>query len=763
MAVARLWSEDEPMLRGSSRYTADLPLWPDTLHAVFVRSSVAHGDLLSIECAAAREAPGVVAVWTATELGLPAHSYYPATTLDGVMARPLLAAERVRFVGEPVAVVVAETLPLAIDAAELVEVDIEARPAIIDPYTSAHNPADLLFPAAGTNVVLPLDGHGVGGSTSDPLIGAAFVGEVVSDSPRLTSAPIEPCAIVAAPSDDAEGPGLDVVCTGQGVHRQHETFASVLGLAPRAVRVRHPDVGGAFGGRGDALAEFLVVGALAQRLGRPVRWVQSRQEQFFSMPYGRGQRHHFRVGLDAEGRIVGVDASMWCDAGAYPHMAPVLAGASRRQCTGMYRVPQFRYRYGAAVTNLPPVGAYRGAGQPEVNLALERAIDQAARVAGLDPVEVRRRNLLRPAELPWPTGTGIEIDSGDAVEAMETALSAIDGEGWRQEGLLRRERGDRRAIGVGVGCYAQTAGSGDGADYAHLELASDGSVLVSCASAGHGQGHWSLWAAMVSGALGIAPERVTVVDADTEVAPHGQTTGGSRTSFVLGSQITAAAGQLFEAARLVAADLLEAHPDDLVVSDDGWSVAGVPARLVSWADVAGHDEPLSTQVETRIGGPTHPYGTHAAVVEVDLDTGGVELLAYVAVDDCGTVLDTASVEGQQHGGAVAGIAAALWEAALWEPDGTPRTATLGDYLLPSAAELPMIATIRPGIPTKRNPLGARGIGENGAIAGPAAVQNAVIDALAHLGVDHIDIPVTPERVWSAIHRAGQVAVREGGL
>lgn len=733
------------MLRGSLRFTADLPLSSGVLHAVFVRSHDAHGLLRSIDTRAAAAAPGVVSVFTAVELGIRPHSYYPATTAGGVMARPLLATGRVRFTGEPVAVVLAETLPAAHDAAELVEVEVDPLPVHIDPEAAATDTSNLLFPDAGTNMVVPLPEV----ADPDPLAEADVVVEVRSVSPRLTSVPIEPCAIVVEPT----GAGLDVRCTGQGVHRQHETYAEVIGLPLDAVRVRHPAVGGGFGGRGDALPEFLVVAAAARQLGRSVRWVQSRAEQFVSMPHGRGQVHRLRLGVDHSGDIVGVDATMWCDSGAYPHMAAVLANASRRQCTGMYRIPLFRYRFGSAVTNTPPVGAYRGAGQPEVNLALERAVDAAARALGMDPVELRRRNLLRSDDLPYPTGTGIEIDSGDPIAAMDAAVEAVEAAGWQRERVERIRRGSDRLLGIGVGCYSQTAGSGDGADYAQIDLLADGSVHVSCASAGHGQGHHSLWAQMVEARLGVDASSVQVVDADSSATPFGQTTGGSRTSFVLGSQIAEGADRLYEQARLAAANLLEAHPDDLVVSRDGWMVAGVPARLVSWAEVGESGEPLSVTVDARIGGPTHPYGTHAAVVEVDTLTGDVRLLAYAAVDDCGVVLDTASVEGQQHGGAVSGIASALMEAAAWDDDGTPRTMSLIDYLLPSAAELPMITTVRPEVPTARNPLGARGIGENGAIAGPAAVQNATLDALAHLGVEHVDIPLTPERVWTAIQEA----------
>lgn len=769
------------MLRGTAAFTADLPLPHGCLHAAFVRSTVAHGDLRSVDLREAEQAPGVVAVFEAAGLGLEPLEYYRATTLGGQMARPLLATERVRFVGEPIAVVLADSLVHALDAAELVAVEIDELPAVIDAEQAAADDV-LLFPGAATNVVRPLDPPDAGGFLStpteldeaaappaapgeDPCDGAHCVVELVCENDRITSLPIEPCAIVVTPFElirgtpAAQGASpdckIDIWSTGQGVHSAPYLYRRLLGIPVTAVRVREPQVGGGFGGRGDPMPEFFVAARAAHLIERPVRWVQSRQEQFVSMPYGRGQRHRIRMGFDGDGRIVGIDVVMWCDAGAYPHMAPMLTAASYRQSTGLYRVPRLRYRIGSAVTNAPPTGAYRGAGQPEVNAALERAIDAGARKLGLDPADVRRRNLLRAEELPFDTGTGIVLDSGDPHRALDTAQELIDVGRWQALAAERRSAGSRSAlIGVGYGCYSQSAGSGDDPDYASLELGSDGSVLVTCGSHGHGQGHHSLWAQITSARVGIAEGAVRVNDADSVTSSYGGVTGGSRTATVLGSQIAEAATELRTRICEVAGELLEANPDDISLTPDGAHVAGVPSRLTSWTDIAAAaPEGISATVTERRAEVTHPYGTHAAVVEVDAETGRVELLAFAAVDDCGRMLSEVSVEGQQHGGAVAGISQALMEAGQWDADGTPRTTTLVDYLIPAAADVPSIDTARLGTPTERNELGTRGIGENGAIAAPPAVQNAVIDALAHLGVTHIDIPLTPQRVWEAIRAA----------
>ena len=782
---ARLAAEDVPMLRGTAAFTADLPVPDGCLHAVFVRSTAAHGELRSVDLREAEQAPGAVAVFDAVGLGLAPFEYYRATTLGGLMARPLLATERVRFVGEPVAVVLADSPAAALDAAELVDVDIDELPAVIDVEQAAADEV-LLFPDAETNIVRPLDPQDGGGFLSaptvpddpaapaaaagdDPCAGARCVVELVCENDRITSLPIEPCAVVATPFELIRGTPLaegaspdceiDIWSTGQGVHSAPYLYRRLLGVPVTAVRVREPHVGGGFGGRGDPMPEFFVVARAAQLLERPVRWAQSRQEQFVSMPYGRGQRHRIRMGFDDDGRIVGIDVVMWCDAGAYPHMAPALAAASYRQSTGLYRVPRLRYRYGAAVTNAPPVGAYRGAGQPEVNAALERAIDAGARELGMDSAEVRHRNLLRADELPFDTGTGITIDSGDPQLALSTAAELIDAPRWQQLAARCRAAGDRSSlVGIGYGCYSQTAGSGDDPDYASLELSDDGSVLVTCGSHGHGQGHHSLWAQVVSARVGVADSAVRVNDADSVTSSYGGVTGGSRTAAVLGSQIAVAATELRARICEVAGELLEASPDDIEVTPDGAHVVGVPARLATWPDIAAAaPDGISATVNERRSGPTHPYGTHAAAVEVDAETGEVTLLAFAAVDDCGRMLHEASVEGQQHGGAVAGISQALMEVARWDADGTPRTTTLADYLIPAASELPPIDTARLGIPTDRNELGVRGIGENGAIAAPPAVQNAVIDALAHLGVTHIDLPLTPQRVWEAIRAAESAA------
>lgn len=664
--------------------------------------------------------------------------------LSDETARPLLAQDRVRFVGEPIAVVLANSRAEALDGCELVVADIDPLQAVTTIAAATMPGAPVLHPDAGTNLLIKP--RSTGGE--DPLDGATVIAVVQADNPRLASVTMEPSAILVTPDDDGS---LDVWCTSQGVAAPHSRICEVLGVDDETVRVRSPQVGGGFGGRVDAVPEFLVAAAASRLLGQPVRWVEGRAEQFFSMPYGRDQHHEMRLGFDEAGHMVGLDAETWVNAGAYPHNAPTLASASRRQCTGMYRIPKFTYRIGAALTNTPPVGAYRGAGQPEVNAALERAVDIGAAQLGMSPEDVHRRNLLTGMDLPYDTGTGITIDSGDALRVFEEACEVAGLSQWRGEQGRRRARGSVLQIGLGIGCYAQTAGSGEAADFASLELTPDGGVVIGCGSPAQGQAHHAVFASLVSRIVGVDPNVVTVVDADTEATLVGLNTGGSRSAQVLGSQIARGAELLLESVLTTAGSLLEADPRDLVTGPQGISVAGVPARLISWVDLAGSGrDPMRVTVEERLSAPTHPYGAHISLVEVDIETGLVRLLAHLAADDCGNVLDEVAVVGQQHGGAAAGIGQAMMEVAQWAGDGTPRSVSLGDYLIAGASDLPFIDTVRPATATDRNPLGVRGIGENGAIAAPPAVQNAVVDALAPWGVTHVDIPLTPERVWRAV-------------
>ena len=753
--------EDPGLVRGETAFVRDLP-HADCLHLAFVRSIEAHGDLLGIDTVAALAQPGVAAVVTAADLGLAPFRFFDP--IPEPFARPLLATDRVRFVGELVAVVVADTAAHAVDAAEAVVVDVAPRPAVVDPRTAVDAPP--LFDGAESNVVMRYDK----GRVDDLFELAAHVETGRYPNQRLCSAPMEPSGVIARPTPAG---GLDVWATGQGPHVIRHELSKALGLDEGLIRVRSVAVGGGFGGRHSAPVEVLVTAAVARHLGRPVRWDETRTENLASMPHGRAQDHEVSIGFDDDGRIVGLRVHNLADCGAYPHFGPLMPFMSRKLAPGPYRVPRVDYAWTAVATTANPVGPYRGAGQPEVTNGLERTLDNAARALGLDPLELRRRNLLRPDELGVPTVGGLTYDSGDYAAALDRAAELIAHDGAVGYDALRSRQTELRAaggpvlLGIGFACYVSYVDTSP--EHASVTVEADGSIGVRCGTFSHGQSHATTIGDVVAAELGVGREVVRYLDGDSDATPTGGGTGGSRSAQMGGGAALLAARAVVERAKAVAATLLEANPDDLVLMaagpgadgdgarPAGIGVAGVPTSVVGWDRLAAAAEaegrPLAEAVDHRMeGGGSHPSGTHASVVEVDTETGQVRLVCHVAVDDCGTVLNRTVVEGQQHGGAAAGIGQALFEAFTYDPDGTPRTVTFADYLLPSAAELPSFVTATMDIPSPVSPTGAKGIGENGAIVAPTAVQNAVVDALAHLGVTHVDLPLTPERVWRAANR-----------
>ncbi len=738
--------EDPGLVRGGTAFVRDLP-HHDCLHLAFVRSIQAHGDLVGIDTTAAAVQPGVSAVVTAADLALPPFRFFDP--IPEPFARPLLATDRVRFVGELVAVVAADSAAHAVDAAEAVVVEVAPRPAVVDPRTAADAPP--LFDGTDSNVVMRYDK----GRVDDLFELAAHVETGRYPNQRLCSAPLEPSGVIARPTADG---GLDVWATGQGTHVIRHELAKALGLDESLIRVRSAAVGGGFGGRHSAPVEVLVTAAVARHLGCPVRWDETRSENLASMPHGRAQDHTVAVGFDDDGRIVGLRVHNLADCGAYPHFGPLMPFMSRKLAPGPYRVPRVDYAWTAVATTANPVGPYRGAGQPEVTNGLERTIDNAARALGLDPLELRRRNLLRPDELGVPTVGGLTYDSGDYAAALDKAAELIGYDGHTGYDAVRARQAEMRAaggpvlLGVGFACYVSYVDTSP--EHASVTVEADGSIGVRCGTFSHGQSHATTIGDVVAAELGVAREAIHYLDGDSDGTPTGGGTGGSRSAQMGGGAALLAARAGGERARAIAATLLEANPDDLVLMPDGMGVAGVPASVVGWDRLAAAAEaegrPLAESVDHEMeGGGSHPSGTHASVVEVDTETGRVRLVAHVAVDDCGTVLNRAVVEGQQHGGSAAGIGQALFEAFTYYPDGNPRTVTFADYLLPSAADLPSFVTATMDIASPVSPTGAKGIGENGAIVAPTAVQNAVVDALAHLGVTHIDLPLTPERVWRA--------------
>ena len=741
-----LRTEDPALLRGEARYVDDLRL--GQAWAAFVRSPVAHGRVVAIGVDAAREAPGVLDVCTAADRGLGGMRPHPM--LPSVFDRPPLAVDTVRFVGEAVAVVVAATRAEAVDAAELVDVEIEPLPAIVDHRAALDDGVALQFPEHGTNVAF----ERVDRTEEDSLRGADVVVRGQFENQRVATAPMEPDGAVAYVDDDTGV--LTVWASTQRVHQVRDAIADALGLGPQEVRVRAPHVGGGFGGKFEAAPEAIVVAALARRLGRPVAWTQTRTENLVGMPHGRGQTQHGALGLRADGAVVGLWVDLLGDAGAYPIVGSLIPNATVAMAPGTYRFAQAGGRGRSTITNTTPMGAYRGAGRPEACALLERLLDIAARELEVDPVELRRRNLVPADAFPYTSAMGMPYDSGDYRACLDSALDALGYDDLRAEQARRRADGGAPLLGVGVAMWIDCTPMNRPGEYAAVDVlpaddSADGvRVVVRDGANDQGQAHRTTWAILLADTLGLPVDCVELELGDTARVPFGEGTGSARSLMLAGNAVAHAGRLARDRAREIAADLLEAAVDDVVVTPGGgFAVAGTPAKTVTWRAVVD-TAPIEVEFDFEQSGPTFPSGAHAAAVEVDPETGATRVLRFVAVDDCGRVVNPMVVQGQQHGGIAQGIAQALYEHVAYDGDGNPLTTTFADYGIPSAAELPSIDARTMATVSPVNPLGAKGIGQAGAIGSTPAVQNAVIDAVAHLGVRHIDLPLTPERVWRAL-------------
>jgi carbon-monoxide dehydrogenase large subunit len=764
--------EDPDLLTGRGTYVGNLRI-DGMCHVAFVRSPVAHARINSIDTAAAQAAPGVLAVYTAEDLQIaPFHGFL---VLNPACARSPLAQGKVRFVGDPVALIVADSRAAATDAVELVEVDYDPLEAVVDPEDALADGAPLQFEEIGSNLVAGKEGD----YSVDPLAGAATVVRATLQNQRIAVVPMEGNAIAVIPGDDGNGHDLTVYVSTQMPHGFARSVARTLQFDGETLRVIAPHVGGAFGGKAGVAHEHAAVIVAARRLGRPVTWVENRSENLVAMPHGRDQVQWIEMGFDADGRITGMHCRVLADAGAYGGFGGALAmGPTRMMAQGVYRIPRIRYDVAVAATNTTPMGAFRGAGRPEAAEFLERMMDLAAMELAIDPVELRRRNLLPPFTEPVSTEMGTVYDTGDYQKALDEVLRLARYDDLRKEQAQRRAMGARRLLGIGVAVYVEITAGGGNEEYGSVEVHRDGTATIRVGTSAHGQGHATAFAMIVSDRLGIPLESIGFVQSDTAAVPRGGGTGGSRSLQIGGSAVMTATDQILVRAKELAAAHLEASVDDIVVNDEGRvGVAGVPSQALSWAQLAALAEdgavggssapqpvqsaglgPLAAAVDFSQDGATFPFGAHVSVVEVDIETGAVEPIRHIAVDDCGRIVNPLLVIGQQHGGIAQGMAQALWEEVVFDEDGNPLTSNLADYAMPSAAEFPFFETANTETPTTRNPLGAKGIGESGTIGSTPSVHNAVVDALAHLGVRHIDIPCSPERVWRAI-----LAAKSGGV
>ncbi len=748
--------EDPKFLTSGGEYSDDIsdPRLEGAVHAVYVRSMAAHGTIESIDIDGALEMPGVLAVHTAESLGLePIPSpFNPAA------ARSLLASGKVRHVGEPVAIVVAETHQQAVDAAEMVFVDIDFLPALVDIEASLASDT-LIYEEAGSNGVFDTTALGIPENTPTDEY---FADCEVTVTARFLNQRVAPCPLeVRASAAVWDGDKLVQWISTQAAQGAKVQFTAANGGDDVDVHLITPDVGGGFGAKIDAYPEELLLGTCAKAVGRPVRWVETRSESMMMLGHGRAQLQYLTMGGTRDGKVTHYQLHALQDAGAFVGMGTILAPfMTRPMASGVYDIPNMEVRTTSVVTNTTPITAYRGAGRPEATAAIERAMDLFAAEIDMDPVDVRRKNLIPKFMEPHTTAVAQAYDVGDYETALDKVIEAADYSALRAEQQQRRDSGDAKQLGIGVCVYVEITGGVDPKqEDAKIEVHDDGTATVYTGTTPQGQGHDTAWSMIASAETGIAMDQITLVFGDTEKTPVGGGTMGSRSLQQGGVAVNKAAVELVEKAKKAAAKLLEADEADVVIDTDNgvFHVAGTPAVSNSWADVAvaakqdGDEMTVSTTFVADMA--TFPFGAHISVVEVDTGTGQVKHLRQVACDDAGRVLNPLLLDGQIHGGIAQGTAQALLEEVRYDEDGNPVTSNLADYGMISATELPSFEVIHMETPTFVNPLGAKGIGESGTIGSTPAVQSAVCDAVKHLGVDHIDMPATSERVWQAIQQA----------
>jgi carbon-monoxide dehydrogenase large subunit len=756
-----LRKEDPRLLTGAGQFVDDLSP-TGCVFASFVMSSEAHADIVSIDVRAALAIPGVVAVYTADDF-----TEYPDLPVGMPdLERPILARNTVRFVGEPVAIVVAEDRYLAADAAQAVVIEYESLPVMTTIASATAEGAPAIHPRHGSNVatVVPmLDDLESKLDRCDMRAHLSIVNQ------RCAAVPIEPLACVASWNPD----GLTLWATFQAPHHLRNYLSTWLDVPQTQCRVIAPDVGGGFGSKIVWYPELFAAPVIARLLKRPVKFAQTRSEAMLQMAPGRDQEHELDVGFDRDGKIKALRTVVTQNLGAYPDPTglglPVL---TTWMAAGAYRIADVQTSFRTVVTNTTPVAAYRGAGRPEAAFSIERIVDVVARRTGLDPGEVRRRNFIPPSAFPYATHNDpVVYDSANFPEALAECQRLLNYDAVRAEQAARAGDLSKPLLGIGLSAWLEIAGFGPNGslegfghlaswESAQVRIQPDGSAIIFAGSSPHGQGHETVFAQIAADELGISFDRIAVRTGDTATVLQGIGTMGSRGVPTSGSAVKVASQRVLGRAVKIAAHLLEASEHDIEVSDDAFNVRGSPGKKVGWSEVAWASfQPLAIPPELQAGSLeerlfqespnfSYPSGAYGCVVEIDRDTGEVSVRDMVLVDDCGTVINPLLAEGQVHGGVAQGIAQALFEQMVYEPDmGQPITANLLDYLVPSAADMPDFIAGRIDTPCPNNPLGAKGIGESGAVGAPAAVINAVVDALASFGVEHIDMPATPEKVW----------------
>jgi Aerobic-type carbon monoxide dehydrogenase, large subunit CoxL/CutL homologs len=780
---ARTRKEDARLITGRTRYTDSITP-AGTLHMYVVRSPLAHATITGIDKSAAEASPGVVGVYTAADLGLEAVGLpcaWPITPDMKSPQRPLLATTTVHFAGEGVAVVLARTPGEARDAADLVEVDYEPLEPVLNMEEALKEGATLVHPDLGTNEnatwVFDSGAAGTGGSVDEAIAAAdADADSIVVKrrflQQRLIPAFMEPRACVVDPS----GEQITMYAATQVPHILRTMTTVTLGVPESKIRVIAPDVGGGFGGKIGVLPEEMLCVAIAQKLGKPVKWNETRSESLLAAHHGRDQIQDITISAKKDGTITGLDVHLLADMGAYLGLVgpgvPILGAF---MFNAIYKIPALKFTCTNVFTTKTLTDAYRGAGRPEATFAIERIMDELAVELGRDPMELRQQNWIKHEEFPFTTVVGLTYDSGNYEQATAQAMETFDYAGLRREQEERRASGDPVQLGIGISTFTEMCGlapsrvlgslayGAGGWEAASVRMLATGKVEVVTGASGHGQGHETAFSQIVADQLGVPFEDVEILHGDTQISPKGLDTYGSRSLVVGGIAIVKAAEKVVAKAKKIAAHLLEASEDDIEFSGGTFTVKGTDKgkaiQEIAFATFLAHDYPADVEPSLdsdAVYDPENfsfPHGTHLAAIEVDTDTGAVKLRKYVCVDDVGNVVNPLIVEGQVHGGLAQGIAQALFEEANYDEQGTLVNGTFVDYTLPSAADLPSFDTAVVSTPATSNPLGVKGVGEAGTIASTPAIVNGVIDALRHLGVTNVEMPCTSQRVWRAIQDA----------
>ena len=773
---ARLRKEDERLITGQTNWTDNIKL-PGMLHVAFLRSPLAHARIASVDLSAAREEPGVIAVYSGADFAGEQGSLpcaWPVTPDIVIPDHPPMAVDEVRYVGEAVACVVARDRYAAADALNAIEVDYDPLPPVLDMRDAIQDGSPKVHEAGN----LSYDFLFQQGDLDAAFTDAPIILERTYRQQRLIPAAMEPRAVVAS----GVGGEFTLWSATQVPHILRVMLALVTGIGEQNLRVIAPDVGGGFGSKLQVTAEEVLTLLITRKLGRPVKWTESRSEGNMTVHHGRDQWQYIKVAADNDGRIRGLDVDLLADMGAYLMLVtpgvPILGAF---MYPGIYKMDGYSFRCRGVFTTKMPTDAYRGAGRPEATFAIERIMDELADQLGLDPFEVRERNWIRHEEFPFTTVAGLTYDSGNYEAATAKSRELFGYDELRAEQQRRRASGDPVQLGIGVSTFTEMCGlapsrvvgslayGAGGWEHAAIRMLPTGKVEVVTGASAHGQGHETAWSQIVSDQLGVPFEDIRVLHGDTQVSPRGLDTYGSRSLAVGGMALVSACDKVVEKAKSMAAGMLEVSAEDLEWSPGKFSVRGDPDKALTIGEIAlatffAHNTPEN--VEPSIDAEatydpdnfSFPHGTHLCATEVDTETGFVKIRSYVAVDDIGKVVNPLIVEGQVHGGLAQGIAQALYEEAVYDDDGNLVTSTLADYLVPSATDLPSYQTDRTESPAD-NRLGVKGVGEAGTIASTPAVVNAIVDALRPFGIHDITMPCTPERVWRAIQdsRGGEQA------